>query len=175
MAEEAPREGEMAEQAKVPGEQVRLREVADSDLPVFFEHQREPEGRYMAAFTPRDANDRAAFDAHWAKIRADPEITLRTIVVDGQVVGSISSFQWQERLEVGYWLGREYWGKGIATRALAQFLDVVKIRPIYANAAADNSGSIRVLEKCGFRQIGLERGFAQARGAEIDEVVMELK
>src|SRR3954447_8190584 len=156
------------------GDQVVLREVVESDLDLFFENERDPEGRYMAAFTPKDPDDRAAFDAHWARILADETTTNRTIVVDGRVAGSIASFEWQGKPEIGYWLGKEYWGKGVATQGLTQPLAIVKTRPIYANAAADNAGSIRVLEKCGFRLVGRDRGFANARGAEIDEVVMEL-
>jgi RimJ/RimL family protein N-acetyltransferase len=57
---------------------------------------------------------------------------------------------------------------------LRELLGVVPDRPLYARAAADNAGSVRVLEKCGFVLTGHERGFANARGEEIDEVVLTL-
>lgn len=152
-----------------------LREVSKDDLPVLFEYQREPEAAHMAAFTPRDPADRDAFMEHWAKVLADDSVIKRTILVDGEVVGSIVSFEWEGKPEVGYWLGREYWGKGIATRALKEFLSIVTTRPLYAAAARDNAASIRVLEKCGFTVTGYGKGFANARGEEIEEALLVLR
>ena len=149
---------------------VRLREVADADLPILFEQQLDPAAIHMAAFTHPDPADRAAFDAHWAKIRADPTVTQRTILYQDQVAGWVGSYGPPGEPEVTYWLGREYWGKGLATRALQQFLEFQTQRPIYGRAARDNLASIRVLEKCGFKLIDSEKGFANARGEEIDEV-----
>jgi RimJ/RimL family protein N-acetyltransferase len=149
--------------------------VAEGDLPIFFEQQLDPDACYMAAFIARDPSDRDAFMAHWARIRADDTITKRTILLDGHVAGNIASFEWNGKREIGYWIGKEYWGRGIATRALSQFLGVVKTRPLYAHAAADNIGSIRVLEKCGFTISGYDRGFAKARGGEIEEAILELR
>jgi RimJ/RimL family protein N-acetyltransferase len=165
----------MADPKAGPVEQVTLREVTEDDLPVFFANQLDPEAGRMAAFTARDPSDRDAFMAHWAKIMASDDKINRTILVDGRVAGYIVCFEWHGRREVGYWLGREFWGRGIATRALAQLLDIVKERPLYASAARDNAGSIRVLEKCGFVLTGYARGFANARGEEIEEAVMELR
>ena len=156
-------------------ENLILREVAESDLAIFFEHQLDPEANRMAAFTAKDPSDRAAFDAHWDKILGDPAIVKRTIVVDGRVAGSVASFELFGQPSVAYWLGREFWGKGVATRALAQFLGIVTTRPLYARAATDNSASIRVLQKCGFTASGSDRGFANARGTEIEELIFELK
>ena len=154
-----------------------LREVVDEDLPVFFEHQLDPEAVHMAAFTAKDPTDREAFDAHWARIRADESTINRTILVDGQVAGSVASYVDPElgAPEVTYWIGREYWGRGIATRALSGFLKEQTTRPIYGRAARDNTGSIRVLEKCGFELTGYGRGFANARGEEIEEAILVLR
>lgn len=152
-----------------------LRDVIDTDLAVFFEHETDPEAVLMAAFTPKDPSDRAAFDAHWARIMAADSVLIRTIVSDSQVVGHVLSYVESDRPEVSYWIGREHWGRGIATRALQVFLDGVDTRrPMKARVARDNAPSIRVLEKCGFKVIGEERGFANARGAEIEELVLEL-
>ena len=151
---------------------VMLRDVSQRDLEIFFEHQRDPAANHMAAFTAKDPADRTAFTAKWAKILGDDSITKRTILVDGKIAGSVSAFvaPWSGNLEVTYWIGREFWGKGIATRALALLLSAVKTRPLHARAARDNFASLRVLEKCGFSIVGYERGFACARGEEIEEV-----
>jgi RimJ/RimL family protein N-acetyltransferase len=152
-----------------------LRDVVDDDLPLFFEFQLDPDANHMAAFIARDPTDREAFTAHWNKILAEPTCIIRTIVCDGQVVGSVSSYEESGRPEVTYWIGRAHWGKGIATRALTAFLEQVNAtRPIYARVAKDNPGSRRVLEKCGFKVIGETKGFANARGEEIEELLLEL-
>ncbi|MER7795124.1 GNAT family N-acetyltransferase [Streptomyces sp. NPDC097640] len=154
---------------------VTLREVRDDDLSVFWAQMNEPEGIKMAAFTAEAPSDRAAFDAHWARNSQDPAVTLRTVVGgSGEIVGHAAVFGPSEEREVTYWIGREYWGRGAATAALRELLGAVPERPLHARAAADNGGSIRVLEKCGFVVTGRERGFANARGEEIDEVVLTL-
>lgn len=150
-----------------------LREVWDTDLPIFFEYESDPDANWMAAFTPKDPADRDAFAARWARARADPT-TVKTVLYDGRVAGSILSYEEDGRTEVSYWIGREYWGQGIATMALQIFLDINRKRPIYARAAKDNLGSLRVLEKCGFTIIGEGRGYANARGAEIEEYLLQL-
>jgi RimJ/RimL family protein N-acetyltransferase len=126
---------------------VTLREVAEDDLPAFFEHQRDTEANRMAGFPSRDHD---AFMEHWTKVLGDPSVTARTVVVDGQVAGNIVSFLHDGRREIGYWIGRAFWGKGIATEALTAFLDLEPTRPLYAGVAGHNIASIRVLEKCGF-------------------------
>ncbi|MGW7361686.1 GNAT family N-acetyltransferase [Streptomyces sp. NPDC054802] len=153
---------------------VVLREVRDSDLPVFFRHMSDPESNRMAAFTSEDPTDRAAFDAHWARIRASDAV-IRTVVADGSVVGHAAVYGPPEEREVTYVVDRAHWGRGIATLALRALLDAVPVRPLRARAAADNAGSIRVLEKCGFVVTGRDRGFANARGEETDEVLLTLR
>jgi RimJ/RimL family protein N-acetyltransferase len=152
-----------------------LREVVDDDLPLFFGFQLDPDANFIAAFTAKDPTDREAFTAHWNRILADPATINRTIVCDGQVVGSVSSYEESGKPEVTYWIGRAHWGKGIATRALTAFLAQANTtRPIYARVARDNLGSRRILEKCGFQVIGETTGFANARGGEIAELLLEL-
>lgn len=151
-----------------------LREVRDDDLDRFFLHAQDPVAARMAAFTAKDPADRAAFDAKWRRIRADPQVTVRTVWVDAAVAGHVASFVMQGQLEVTYWIDRAFWGRGVATAALSALLATVDDRPVHARAAKDNLASIRVLEKCGFRRIAEDRGFANARGEEIDEVVLVL-
>lgn len=130
---------------------VSLREVEDADLDVFFANQQDPQSYAMAGFPPRN---RDAFFEHWAKIRADPSTVNRTIVADGRVAGDIVSWEQDGQRALGYWVSRELWGQGVASRALALFLGVVTHRPLYAHVVVHNAGSIRVLEKCGFRRDG---------------------
>jgi len=126
---------------------IRLRGVRESDLPVFYEHQRDPVAVRMAVFQSRE---RDAFMTHWHKIMADPANLLTSVLADGQLAGNVVSFLRGDTREVGYWIGREFWGRGIATRALALFLRRDRTRPLYAGVARGNAASIRVLEKCGF-------------------------
>jgi RimJ/RimL family protein N-acetyltransferase len=135
---------------------------------------RDPEAVRMAAFTAKDPDDRAAFDAHWARILAADDGLIRTIVADGQVAGSVLSYQSEIGPEISYWLGREFWGQGIATAALTAFLEIQTTRPLYARAAKDNAGSLRVLAKCGFAVIGEDKGFANGRGEEVEEYILRL-
>lgn len=153
---------------------IALRLVEPADLDHFFAHQNDPVSRRMAAFTSADPADRAGFDAHWARILADPAIVIRTVVHETVVVGQVLAFEQFGEREISYWIARPHWGRGIATQALRQFLAALSLRPLHARAAADNAASIRVLQKCGFVAYRAERGFAPARGAEIDEVVLRL-
>ncbi|ALC23943.1 GNAT family N-acetyltransferase [Streptomyces pristinaespiralis] len=152
---------------------VVLREVEDSDLPVFFRHMSDPESNRMAAFTSEDPTDRAAFDAHWSRIRASDAV-IRTVLADGEVVGHTAVYGPPEEREVTYVIDRAHWGRGIATLALRALLEAVPARPLHARAAADNAASLRVLLKCGFAVTGHDRGFANARGEDTDEVVLTL-
>jgi RimJ/RimL family protein N-acetyltransferase len=149
---------------------VRLRDVVEDDLPVFFEHQRDPVANDMAAFPARD---REAFLEHWtSNILGNDTAQNRTILLDGVVVGNILSWADPEGRLVGYWIGRDHWGKGVATRALALFLMEVDERPLYAHVAVHNAASIRVLEKCGFRITG-EQTIEEA-GGRIEEIILRL-
>jgi RimJ/RimL family protein N-acetyltransferase len=151
-----------------------LREVRDEDLAVLFEQWADPVAARMAAFTPPDHMDRGAFERRWVRLRADETVINRAIVVDGDVAGTIGSWGDPDEREITYWVGRAYWGKGIATGALNAFLAIEQSRPLHARVAYDNVASHRVLEKCGFRVIATDRGFAQARSAEIEEFVLRL-
>ena len=131
------------------GNEIRLRNVETDDLPVFFEQQLDGDATRMAGFPSRD---RAAFDAHWAKnILGNPAAVMQTIVFAGEVAGNIGSWRQDGVRFVGYWIGKGYWGRGIATQALARMVRVVTERPLHAHVARHNLASIRVLEKCGFR------------------------
>lgn len=151
-----------------------LRNVIDSDLRIFFEQQLDPDANKMAAFTSKDPADREAFDTKWKKILADKTITIRTILFNDAVAGHVVSHSWFGDPEVSYWIGKEYWGKGIATESLLQFLTELNKRPLFARIAKDNIGSMRVLEKCGFTVSGTDKGFANARGEDVEEIIYKI-
>ena len=152
-----------------------LRQVEDSDLDAVFEQMRDPVSVQMAAFTTEDPNDRAAFDSHMARVLTSPDVIHRAVTYDNRLVGTIASFVLDGVTEVTYWIERASWGKGIASRALELLLEEVPVRPIQARVASDNIGSLRVLQRAGFLIVGTETSYAAARGAEIEEVVLELR
>jgi RimJ/RimL family protein N-acetyltransferase len=147
---------------------VQLREVLESDLPVFFDHQRDPEANRQANFPPRDWD---AFMAHWANVLRDDDNLNKTILFNGRVAGNVGSYVRDGHREVGYWLGRDFWGQGIASRALAAFLADEKTRPLFAGVAQHNRASVRVLEKCGFSVVGVE---PPADGGQTAYIILKL-
>jgi len=147
-----------------------LREVTEGDLAIFFEHQRDPEASRMARFTPRD---RDAFMAHWREnVLGEGEAEKKTILAeDGDVAGNIVSWSSGGKRLLGYWIGKAHWGRGVATAAVRAFVkDTETRRPLHAYVASQNVGSIRVLEKCGFRQVGNAHTGADG----VEEVLMRL-
>ena len=151
---------------------VRLRAVTEADLPAFYAQQCDEASWRMAAFTPRD---RDAFFAHWKRILADETGMARTVIADERRVGHVVAFDRDGVREVGYWIERASWGRGIASRALALLLELDRSRPLHARVAAHNAGSIRVLEKCGFETIERRTVPADVRGPEVDELLMVLR
>lgn len=126
---------------------VRLRDVSRADLPLIYEFQLDPELNRMAMTKPRNAE---AFAAHWDSILGNPRVSAKAITIEDVLVGCISCFEMDGLNTVGYWVGPEFWGRGIATQALELLLAEVSIRPLHARAATSNAGSLRVLQKCGF-------------------------
>jgi RimJ/RimL family protein N-acetyltransferase len=148
-----------------------LRDVEPADLDVFFEHQADPEAAAMALFPARD---REAFDAHWRRVLADDSVVKRTIVDEGAVAGNVGVWEQEGRLLVGYWLGREFWGRGLATAALAELVAELDARPLHAWVAASNVGSIRVLEKCGFVEVERRAEHDERIGVVVEEILYRL-
>jgi len=154
--------------------EVSLRPVEDADFDTLFEFMRDPESVRMAAFTAKDPDDRAAFDAHLRKNLARTDVTNRVIIGDGRVVGSIAAFVIEGDTEITYWVDRAVWGQGVAGRAVELLLREVTVRPIYGRAASDNAASLRVLTRAGFEVVGTDTGYASARNAEIEETILRL-
>ncbi|MGW0586192.1 GNAT family N-acetyltransferase [Streptosporangium sp. NPDC002607] len=128
---------------------VRLRDVEEADLELFFEHEHDPETVRRSKFVPRE---RERFMTHWTtRVLGDPTNLVRTVTVDGEVAGNVVSWWEGDMRFIGYVFGRRYWGRGIGTRALTLYLRQERTRPLYADPFGGNIGSVRLLEKCGFR------------------------
>jgi RimJ/RimL family protein N-acetyltransferase len=154
----------------IMGSELILREVQEGDLTTFFEQQLDPEAVRMAAVPSRT---RAAFMLHWTKSMAVETSIFRTIIFHGEVAGHIVYWEESGEGKIGYWLGKGYWGKGIATAALSLFLGFLKVRPLYARLAKHNIASRRVLEKCGFTISG-EDIFSETDGKTCEDFIMRL-
>lgn len=153
---------------------ITLRQSQVADLEFFFQFQLDEEANYLAAFTAKDPTDKVAYLEKYTKHLNDPTINNQTILIDGRIVGSIAKFVMDGDAEITYWIDKRFWGRGIAAAALANFLAIETTRPIYGRAAYDNLGSQKVLEKNGFKKVGKDKGFANARGQEIEEYIYKL-
>lgn len=153
---------------------VALRPTTVADLDILFHFQLDPEAIHMAAFTPKDPADKQAYISKYTRLLSDPTINNQTILLDGVIAGSIAKFIMEGEAEITYWIDKQYWGRGVATAALTQFLKLETSRPLHARAVFDNRGSQRVLEKCGFVKIGEDKGFANARQGETKEYIYRL-
>ena len=154
-----------------PVAQVCLRDIERNDLPSLYEFQLDPEANQLAATNPRSAE---VFDAHWEKILQDQSVIVKAILVGDLLAGCISCFKADGLDVVGYWLGREFWGNGVATRALQLLLVQISIRPLYARVAVSNVGSLRVVQKCGFSVVRHEHSPGDDRYVACEEAILIL-
>lgn len=153
---------------------ITLRKTKEADLPQLFIFQADEQAAQMAAFVNENYLDEEIYMAKWKKLLADPSVNIYTILYDGKVAGSVSTYLMDGEPQITYGVGRDYWGKGIATEALRQFLLLSTRRPLYGRVAFDNQRSAKVLTNCGFVQTGTDSYYAHARGAEIGELVFRL-
>ncbi|UTX50141.1 GNAT family N-acetyltransferase [Chryseobacterium sp. MA9] len=154
--------------------EIQLRPTVVADLDILFEFQLDPEARYLAAFTSKDFANKEAYLAKFTRLLNDPTINNQTIMADNVIAGSIAKFIMEGDAEITYWIDKPFWGKGVATTALKDFLTLETTRPIFGRVAFDNFGSQKVLENCGFVKIGTDKGFANARQTEIEEFIYRL-
>lgn len=152
-------------------EQLILRPVVKKDIYVFFEHQNDPEANKRAALNP---GDRVRFFSRWEQMLADQTIVTRTICSGQQVLGYIAHFEQLGRPSLGCWIDRTFWGQGVATEALRQFLLLIKVRPLFARVAADNSACISLLLSSGFNEVGRENSLSVAFDRMVEEVLFKL-
>jgi RimJ/RimL family protein N-acetyltransferase len=153
---------------------ITLRALRDDDLDDLFRWESDPKAVHMAAFTRADPADRAAFDAHYQRVRSDPGNFNQAIEEDGALAGMIASFTVHGNREVTYWVDPERWGRGIASAALQILITQETQRPLFARAAAHNRGSSKVLRHNGFVKIGAETAWAPGVGADVLEHIYRL-
>lgn len=133
-------------------DEVTLRDVEEADLEIFLAHEHDPENVRRSKFPPRE---REQFMTHWrTRVLGDPTVFVQTAVVDGAVAGSVVAWWEGDRRFIGYVFGREFWGRGVGTTSLTRFLRLEENRPLYADPYVGNAGSVRLLEKLGFRRTG---------------------
>ena len=154
---------------------ITLTQTKQEELNIFFQFQLDKEANHLAAFTSKNPYDKTAYIEKYSKHLADPTINMQTIKVDDVISGSIAKFMTEGDAEITYWIDKKHWGKGVATTAVSLFLTFETTRPVYARTAFDNIGSQKVLEKAGFIKVGTDKGFANARGKEIEEFIYKLK
>lgn len=133
---------------------------------------------FPSPYTLDDARDYIAF----CKQGEGREHIIRAIEVDGKAVGNVGVFfkddVYCKSAELGYWLGEEYWGNGIMSRAVEQLCDYVfenyDIARIFAEPFATNVGSRRVLEKAGFELEGILKKSVFKNGKFVDGCIYAL-
>ncbi len=153
---------------------MELKPTVLEDLEVFFINQTDEEANYMAAFTPENPFDKEAYIKKWTRLLYHEDIHMQSVHFEGKVIGCMIKFMMGDDAEITYATSKEYWRKGITSRALIEFVKLEQHRPLHAHVAFDNIGSRRVLEKAGFVCVGKEKGFANARKKEIVEFVYKL-
>jgi len=151
---------------------IHLRDLRQDDLPRLFEFNLDPEANRLAATIPRNAE---AFAANWTKALADANVVAKAICVGDVLAGSICCFERDGSRSVGYWLSRDFWGKGITSRALQLLLKEIPFRPLHAQVATGNRASLRVLEKCGFVVRSVHMSPATDRYLECEEASLVLE
>lgn len=149
----------------------RLRQVKPEDLKSFYEFQIDPEANALAFTHPRPE---PVFRKHWEEALKDTRVFVRAIEQGEDLVGCISCFESDGQDSIGYWIGKQFWGQGIASESLKLLLQEVLIRPLQARVAVSNVASLRVLQKSGFEEVGREWSAATERFVECEEVVLQL-
>ncbi|WP_146341177.1 GNAT family N-acetyltransferase [Nesterenkonia sp. NBAIMH1] len=153
---------------------ITLRDVNEADLNQFFQFQQDADAAHMAGFAPTNPRDRSVFDHHWGQLLGDESSLVRTIDVDGVPAGSIAVFQEEDAHEIMFWTDKQFWSQGITTSAVDQFLQEFASRPLRARVVADNGGSLKILTTRGFREVGEEQVFSNARASVVTEKILQL-
>lgn len=158
-------------------ETCRLRAMVPSDAASLARHANDRDiwlnlrDRFPHPYGQADA------EAYIARVAADDPTTSFAIVVDDSAVGGVGLMLGHdiERVsaEIGYWLGRAYWGRGIMTDAVRAATDyafgTLDLRRVFAVPFAHNVASQRVLEKVGYVREGAMRRCAIKDGRLIDQ------
>lgn len=150
---------------------ITIRPATLDDLETLFHFQADEEAAHIAAFVNEHYKDKEAYIAKWTKLITEGKVYVYAIIADEQIAGTVGAWQMVDEWQITYWIDKAQWGKGIATAAAQQFLEVFTTRPIYGRVAFDNAGSIKVLVKNGFERTGTDMYHSHARGREIEEII----
>lgn len=112
----------------------------------------------------------------WLARAVDESDRAWAIEIDGAAVGGVSLHPGvdvhRHSAELGYWIGRTYWGRGVMTTVLAAFADramsAFRLHRLFATVYASNPASMRVLEKIGFEREGVQKSAVMKRGELLD-------
>ncbi|MBL9148065.1 MAG: GNAT family N-acetyltransferase [Phycisphaerae bacterium] len=160
-----------------PPREISIRPTTAADVPSLFAFECEPAANERAGTKPRDW---PTFESRWAEILADIDgtrtrVVPRVILADGEVVGAVNISPQGDADAIGYWIAKEHWGRGIASRAVERMLEEYTRRPLYATVAAGNAPSLRILEKFGFVIESRERTPETARCVARETVSLVLR
>lgn len=153
---------------------ITLREVQSRDLDQFFLFQQDADAAHMAGFASTNPSDRGVFDHHWGELLNSPDTFVRTIDHEGQPIGSIAAFEDEGAREIMFWTDKQFWGQGITTEALSQFLKDFPERPVRARVVVDNVGTLKILQSLGFEEVGVESSFSNVRAKVVQEKILQL-
>lgn len=155
-------------------ENFRYRQIRPSDAEVLFHYASDPEvSRYTTWDPHRDIDESREVISMFLNHFETGE-GLEFVIEDKAtrqmlgLIGAVNMDTQNQSLEIGYWLGKEHWGKGIMTLALRDMIDFcfdrLKVVRIQACHFDENPASGRVMEKCGMRYEGLLHKAAFAKG-----------
>lgn len=138
---------------------VRLRELQVVDAPALADEANDPRvARTLRDYFPHPYTVDDALRFIDKSREGGGPVTQFVIEAQGEVAGIMGLFVGEDVMrrngEIGYWLGRRWWGRGIATAAVEHIVEyafgTLDLRRVYAEVFGNNAASIRVLEKCGF-------------------------
>lgn len=167
----AAREGEIPSYCTELAGDLHLSPVQESDIPALFRFQDDKDAQYQAAGGAAHESEEAYRE--FLKRVESKGAVFRTILLEGAPVGYIAAFDRFELRELSYWIGRKFWGQGLATRAVGQWIKEYPLPEggLYARAVKDHPASARVLDKNGFSAVKEESYFSDIRDAVVEEIL----
>lgn len=157
-----------------------LREVTKDDAQVYFDALTDFE---TIQFTSYDVKDVGEIEEWFKDYKEQFNETKRIswVIEDTETkkpIGEVSFFDVQvnhEKGEIGYFLSREYWGQQIMSEILREVLKYLfaelQVNRVQSVVMEENLGSRRVLEKNGFEEEGVLRGYKSCRGKYKDFIL----
>lgn len=168
----------LPKQPVIETDRLVLRLVEKSDLPALFVVNRDSK---VFRYSPRASWKTPADGKAWfSRIMTHRKngATIQFVIVlreSGSPIGTFGAFNFDESTgsaEIGYVLGRKYWGKGLVKEALAAFIpfafDTLKLKRLEAELDPRNVASAKALERVGFSHEGCRRSNYFSKGKITD-------